>query len=67
MGGGGIIPTLGIWERFEDINFEALPNQFVLKCTHDSEGLVIVKNKNLLDKKAAKVKIINFNKEKVLE
>lgn len=44
---GYIIPTLGVWEHFEDINFEALPNQFVLKCTHDSEGLVIVKDKNL--------------------
>ena len=31
-----IIPTLGVWDRFEDIDFNALPNQFVLKCTHDS-------------------------------
>ena len=29
-----IIPTLGIWDKFEDINFEELPEQFVLKCTH---------------------------------
>ena len=58
-----IIPTLGIWERFEDINFEVLPNQFVLKCTHDSEGLVIVKDKSLLDKKTAKVKIENCLKQ----
>lgn len=55
--GGYIIPTLGVWERFDDIDFDRLPNQFVLKCTHDSEGLVVVKDKNLLDKKAAKEKI----------
>lgn len=32
-----IIPTLGVWEKFDDIDFQSLPNQFVLKCTHDSE------------------------------
>ena len=36
-----IIPTLGVWDKFEDINFEKLPNQFVLKCTHDSGGVII--------------------------
>jgi hypothetical protein len=36
-----IIPTLGVWDKFVDIDFEQLPNQFVLKCTHDSGGLVI--------------------------
>lgn len=30
-----IIPTLGIWEMLDDINFDNLPNQFVLKCTHE--------------------------------
>lgn len=47
-----IIPTLGVWNKFEDINFEKLPNQFVLKCTHDSGGIIIVKDKlsiNLLE------------------
>ena len=52
-----IIPTLGVWDRFEDIDFDSLPDQFVLKCTHDSGGLVIVKDKAKLDKKAAKKKI----------
>ena len=44
-----IIPTLGIWERAEDIEWDKLPNQFVLKCTHDSGGLVICKDKAKLD------------------
>ena len=52
-----IIPTLGIWDRFEDIDFDALPDQFVLKCTHDSGGLVICKDKNSLDLESARNKI----------
>lgn len=52
-----IIPTLGVWDRFEDIDFDELPKQFVLKCTHDSGGLVICKDKELFDYKAARKKI----------
>lgn len=44
-----IIPTLGVWSRFEDIEFDMLPNKFVLKCTHDSGGIVICKDKSKLD------------------
>lgn len=51
------IPTFGIWDSFEKINFDKLPNQFVLKCTHDSGGLVIVKNKKILDMNFARNKI----------
>lgn len=57
LGGGYTIPTLGVWKRFDDIDFDQLPNQFVLKCTHDSEGLVIVKDKNEFDVNKAKTKI----------
>lgn len=52
-----IIPTLGVWETFDEINFDLLPDQFVLKCNHDSGGLVICKDKRNLDKEAAKNKI----------
>lgn len=52
-----IIPTLGVWEHFDDIDFDALPDKFVLKCTHDSGGLIICKDKSRLDKAAAKAKI----------
>lgn len=54
-----IIPTLGIWDNFDEIDFDKLPNQFVLKCTHDSEGLVIVKDKKQLDINLAREKINN--------
>ena len=52
-----IIPTLGIWNHFDEIDFDQLPKQFVLKCTHDSGSIVICRDKETLDKKAAKKKI----------
>lgn len=52
-----IVPTLGIYEKFDDINFDKLPNQFVIKCTHDSGGIVIVKDKKHLNVAKAKKKI----------
>ena len=52
-----IIPTLGVWEKFDDIDFSKLPNQFVLKCTHDSAGLVICNDKSKFDKERARKKI----------
>ncbi len=58
IGSEYIIPTLGVWENFDDINFDQLPNKFVLKCTHDSGGIVICRDKSKLDIVAAKI-IIN--------
>lgn len=52
-----IIPSLGVWDKPEDIDWESLPDQFVLKCTHDSGGLVICRDKSKLDKSAA-IKIL---------
>ena len=36
-----IIPTLGVWDKFDDIDFDTLPDQFVLKTNHDSGGGVV--------------------------
>lgn len=46
-----IIPTLFVWDCVEDIDWEQLPQQFVLKTTHDSGnfGVIICKNKSKLD------------------
>ena len=44
-----IIPTLGVWEDPDEIDFDALPNQFVLKCNHSSGGLCICTDKSQLD------------------
>ena len=52
-----IIPTYGVWDRFDDIDFDSLPNEFVLKCTHDSGGLVICRDKAKLDLEKARKKI----------
>lgn len=50
-----VIPTLGVYETFDEIAFEKLPDQFVLKCTHDSGSVVICRDKK------------NFNMIKVKE
>ena len=57
IGGEYIIETYGVWDRFEDIDFDSLPNQFVLKCTHDSAGYVICRNKDEFDFDRAREKI----------
>ena len=44
-----IIPTLWIYNTFNEIDFDRLPNQFVIKCTHDSGSVIIVKDKMELD------------------
>ena len=44
-----IIPTIGIYNSFDEIDFDKLPNQFVMKCTHDSGGVIVCKDKNSLD------------------
>ena len=57
IGDDYIIPTLGVWDSFDDIDFSSLPNQFVLKCTHDSGGIIVVKDKYKLDKQKARKQI----------
>lgn len=52
-----IIPTLGVYNSVDEIEFDKLPNQFVLKCTHDSGGIVICSDKSKLDIEAAKAKL----------
>lgn len=46
-----VVPCLGVWERVEDIDFSALPDQFVLKATHGSGWNVVVSDKNRFDPK----------------
>lgn len=52
-----LIPLLGVWDSVEDIDFALLPNQFVLKTTHDSGGVVICRDKSVFDISAAKQKL----------
>lgn len=57
IGGGYIIPTIGVWDNPDEIDWNLLPDQFVLKTTHDSGGVIIVKDKNSLDKNYAIAKL----------
>ncbi len=53
-----LIPLVGgPWNHFDEIDFTRLPEQFVLKCTHDSGGIVVCRDKSALDLKAAGKKI----------
>ena len=52
-----IIPTIGVYEKFEDIDFDKLPNQFVIKCTHDCASVIICRDKSNFDIKKAREKI----------
>lgn len=48
------VPKYGVYDSFDDIDFDSLPNQFVLKCTHDSGTVIICRDKSLFDKDNAK-------------
>lgn len=56
-----VIPTFGVWNNVDDIDFKSLPEKFVLKCNNDSGGIVICKNKKDFDEAKAK----SFLKERL--
>ena len=53
-----LIPLLGVWDKAEDIDFDTLPDKFVLKCNHNSGlGMCICKDKSKLDTKKVKAEL----------
>lgn len=54
-----IIPSLGVWDSWESIDFKKLPDRFVLKTTHDSGGVVVVKDKSSMNYMEVKEKLTN--------
>lgn len=48
-----IIPTIAVWNSADEIDWDVLPSQFVMKCSHDSGGIVICKDKSKLNRKKA--------------
>lgn len=52
-----LVPLLGVWNSFEDIDFSALPRKFVLKTNHASNTNIIVTDKDCLDREAAREKM----------
>lgn len=57
IGDSYVIPTIGVWDSFDEIDFSKLPNAFVLKCTHDSGGVVVVRDKKTFDYSTIKGKM----------
>ena len=57
-----LIPLLGVYKKFDDINFDVLPNQFVIGCNHGSYYNIIVKNKINLNVTKTKLKINSWMK-----
>lgn len=47
-----LIPLFGVWDSASEIDFKNLPKQFVLKCTHNSGGVIVCKDKDRLDQRA---------------
>lgn len=54
IGSEHIVPILATYESVDDINLDTLPNQFVLKCNHDSGGVAVCRNRDSFDWTAAK-------------
>lgn len=52
-----LIPLLGVWDEFDDINFDELPDQFVLKCNHGCGMNIVVRDKKSFNKQNAREKI----------
>lgn len=52
-----LIHLLGIWDNYNEIDFDRLPTKFVLKCNHDSGGLVVCKDKKQLNRTSTRKKI----------
>ena len=58
LGGGYTIPTIGVWDSANDVPFESLPNEYVLKCNHDS-GSIHFHRKNAPINRAKAIKELN--------
>lgn len=57
LGPGYTVPTIGLWNSVDEIDFNALPNRFVIKCTHDSGSNILCKDKSKLDYERVKNKL----------
>lgn len=54
LGDKYLVPIYGVWENVDEIPFELLPNEFVIKCTHDSGSVIVCREKARLDQKQIK-------------
>ena len=63
IGSEYVTPALAVWNSIDEIDISILPNQFVLKCTHDSGGFVICEDKTTFDLNKAKKKLSHSMKQ----
>lgn len=56
IGSEHLVPLLGVWDKFSDIDFSTLPKEFVLKCNHGSGWNVIVRDKDKMDLEGIRAK-----------
>ena len=61
--GNKLVPLLGVWDRAEDIDWDKLPNRFVLKCNHGCAYNIVVPDKSKLDKQATVKQLNTWLKE----
>lgn len=61
--GNTLTKLLGVWERAEDIDWDKLPDKFVLKCTHGCAYNILCKDKKTFDKKGATKQLNAWLKE----
>ena len=48
-----VVPTIGVWDSVDDVDWERLPDQFVMKTTHDSGSVIICRDKSIFNKDEA--------------
>lgn len=64
IGSEYIIPTLGVWQHAEDVDFDSLPDRFVIKCNHNSgKGMYICKDKREIDVNTVRAELAKGLKE----
>ena len=56
IGSEYLIPLLGVYDSFDEIDFDALPDSFVIKCNHDSGSVTLVKDKSRINRTLLKRK-----------
>ena len=72
IGAQYLIPLLGVWDDFDAIDFDALPEQFVLKCNHGCSMNIIVRDRKTFDRERAREKInawlaVDYGAQRILE
>lgn len=57
IGPQSVIPTIALYDKAEDIAWDALPEQFVIKCTHDSGSTIVCSDKSTFDREEASARL----------